>query len=73
MKQNQIRQLSSDRQPGLNGGGNVLIQNKGGDKTEVVNQYHNAKLQAENDEWTQKALMSYSTRFSGLGRGLVGF
>ena len=72
-KQNEIVQLSSNRQPGFDRGGNVLIQNKGGDKTEVINQYHNAKLQAEADEWTQKALMSYQTRFSGLGRGLIGF
>ena len=30
-------------------------------------------LQQENDDYTQRALMSYATRFSGLGRGLVGF
>jgi hypothetical protein len=30
-------------------------------------------LQQENDDYTQRALMSYATRYSGLGRGLVGF
>ena len=30
-------------------------------------------LQQENDDYTQRALMSYATRYSGLGRGLIGF
>ena len=53
--------------------GPPIVVNAPKSNTSVANSITQAELSSQNEDYTQRALMSYATRFSGLGRGLVGF